>query len=446
MIRLLTGVRGLRTLFALWTSSALLVLSGLGAVPAHAAGSVTETAWIPLACNINGAVDASGNGTGGIPAHIGTALKVTHDATLTPGQTFNLTGVSAFQIVPPAAQSAGYFSFGMGDAFAGVVTQFINQMHPFTMLTTSLSTAAPITSLSVKQLTAPLPNGATVTLKSANAANAYQTQNFVLSAAAALGATTLSVVSQTPNFAYLNNNTQITSTSFPDTATSNFSPGSTNGGTLIDQVAALQPPNTDALAGGTGGVSTTLTAALASAAVVTTINVAALPAAIPLNTAITLNPSGTTGTNSQTQTLAAAAAAGATSLTFQSFTTIAAYPVGTAVTSPDNKAFVSPDATDAAPGQWWSDNLTPQSNVIRQHDFSFGPIPVRGPSDPLGQPVAFGPAPGVGGGIDPNIANDGTPKPAGGLTVGTLGPSSTFTVTGTAGQNVVLLVGDTGAS
>jgi hypothetical protein len=425
--------------------STLLLLSGLGAVPAHAAGSITETGWIPLACNINGSIDASGNGTGGIAAHIGTALRVTHDTSLTPGQTFNLTGVSAFQIVPPPAQSAGYFSFGMGDAFAGVVTQFMNQLHPFTMLNTSLTTAGPITSMNVKPITAPLPNGAVITLKSANAANAYQTQAFTLSAAAAFGATTLNVVSQTPNFAYLNNNTQITSPSFPDTATSNFTPGSTNAGTLIDQVAALQLPNTDAQPGGTGSTSTTLTAALANAtAGVTTLNVAALPAAIPINTAVTLNPSGVTGTSSQTQTLSVAAAAGATTLTFQPFTTISAYPVGTVVSTPTDKAYVSADASDPAPGQWFSDNLTPQSAAIRQKDFTFGPIPVRGPSDPLGQPVAFGPAPGVGGGVDPNLANDGVPKPPGGLTVGTLGPSSTFTVTGAVGQNVVLLVGDTG--
>src|ERR1700730_19354726 len=271
MIRLLTGVRTLRTMFALWMSAALLLLSGLGAVPAHAAGSVTETGWIPLGCDINGNKDANGNYTAGIQAHIGTALKVTHDATLTPGQTFHLTGVSAFQIVPPNAQTAGWASFGNGDAFAGVVTEFMNTLTPFTMLDVSLSTAAPITTITVKPLPQGLPNGATIHLHSANAANVYQNQDFVLSAAAVFGQTALSVVSNTPNFAYLRNNTQVTSTGFTATATSNFSPGSTNGGALIDQVAALQPPNTDALAGGTGGSNTTLTAALATGATVTSL-------------------------------------------------------------------------------------------------------------------------------------------------------------------------------
>jgi hypothetical protein len=427
----------------------LLLLSGLGAVPAQAAGSVTETAWIALACTVQAVVQPNGDYQGGVPTHIGTALKVTHDATLTPGQTFHLTGVSAFQIVPAAAQTVGSLTFG-GDAFAGVVNEFMNTLTPFTMLDANLSTAAPITSMTVHRTAQTLPSGATVHLKSKNAANTLQQQDFVLSAAAPAGSTVLSVVSQTPNFNYLRVGTQITSPSFSAKAGSNFNPGSstaagnyTANGALVDQVKALQPPNTDAVAGGTvvapgaGGTATTLTAGIANGAIVTSLSVAALPAAIPAFTAVTLNPSGTVGTNRQSQTTSALAAAGATTIQVQSFTSLAAYAPGTGVTAPDDKAYVSPDASNPAPGQVWSDNLVAGPSGV----YTFGPIPVAPNTGP--QPTSFGPAPGVGGGTDPNVANDGTPKPNGGLTVGTLGPSSTFTVTGVPGEAVVLLAGDT---
>jgi hypothetical protein len=280
MIRPFTGVRARRTVVALWTASSALLLSGLGAVPAAASGgTVTETGWIPLGCNIAGSADATNtNFTGGVGVHIATALKATHPVNLTPGETFKLTAVSAVQVVPPAAQTSGAV-FGPVNGFEGVVTDFEN-----------------------------------------NLAN----------------------------------------------ATSNFSPGSSNGGLQVNQVQALQPTNDDTIPPGTG-----------------------------------------------------------------------------VTTTGDDKAFVSPDASDPSPIDMWAEQGSPAGSApvpatdpSRQHVYSFGPIPIN--SSGSATVNAYGPAPGENGG--PNVT-DGIPRPLGtGLTVG--GPVNHFTTTGTAGQNVVMDVGD----
>lgn len=64
-------------------------------------------------------------------------------------------------------------------------------------LSSALSTGSPITALPVTATTFALPSGQVVLVGSAG-----NTQAFVLSSAAAAGATSLAVTSQTPNFAY----------------------------------------------------------------------------------------------------------------------------------------------------------------------------------------------------------------------------------------------------
>jgi hypothetical protein len=127
MIRPFTGVRARRTIYAFWTVSAALLMSGLGAVPAAASGgTTTETGWLPLGCNIAGSVDTTNtNYSGGIGVHIATALKATHPTNLHPGETFTLTGVSAVQVVPPPAQTSGAV-FGPVNGFEGIVSDFEN--------------------------------------------------------------------------------------------------------------------------------------------------------------------------------------------------------------------------------------------------------------------------------------------------------------------------------
>jgi hypothetical protein len=104
-----------------------LLMSGLGAAPVAAAtpagqvwNTTTQTSWIPLQCNLNGTL------TTGIPVHIGVAIRATFPATLTPGQKFSLTNVTAYQIQPGAAQFAAN-SFN-ADQVAGTVTDFSNKL------------------------------------------------------------------------------------------------------------------------------------------------------------------------------------------------------------------------------------------------------------------------------------------------------------------------------
>lgn len=79
--------------------------------------------------------------------------------------------------------------------------------------TTLLSTGSPITSLPVAALVNPLAAGATVTITSGG-----HTQNFVTSAAVAVGATAIPITSVTPNFAYPIGST-VTSPAWPAAVT-----------------------------------------------------------------------------------------------------------------------------------------------------------------------------------------------------------------------------------
>ena len=273
MRRRLTWPQGKRSALALGlvlnVALVSLLMSATGAIPAAASAStVTETAWVPLGCNIlTNPIDGTNTYTGGIGVHIAAAVQATHPDSLTVGQVFSLTGVKAIQVVPPASQTAGS-AFGPVNSFEGVVTDFENNLS---------------------------------------------------------------------------------------NATSSFSPGSSNAGHQVNQVAAVQPPNAGAIGPGTGGI-------------------------------------------------------------------------------PDDKAYVSPDLGDPSPIDMWADQSppVPASDARRQHVFSFGPIPIK--SDGTASANAYGPAPGSGGGP---LTTDGVGRPvAGGLTV------APFTTTGSAGQNVVIDVGD----
>ena len=97
-----------------------LGVSGLGAIPAAAANLKTETAFVPLQCNI-GPRDPSGL-SGGIPAHLGVAITATHPKSLNPGQKFDLRSVKPVLIDPPSAQRATAL-FGAAQ-IEGVITDF----------------------------------------------------------------------------------------------------------------------------------------------------------------------------------------------------------------------------------------------------------------------------------------------------------------------------------
>jgi hypothetical protein len=129
MMRSSRDVRVRRTLFALWATSASLLMSGLGATPAAASGgTISETAWIPLGCNVaTNPIDTNHTYTGGIGTHIATALAATHPKNLNVGESFVLTGVSAAQVIPPASQKAGAV-FGPVNGFEGVVSDFENNL------------------------------------------------------------------------------------------------------------------------------------------------------------------------------------------------------------------------------------------------------------------------------------------------------------------------------
>jgi len=77
--------------------------------------------------------------------------------------------------------------WGFGEMFLGTTGT----------LSSALSTGSPVTSLSTTALSVAVSNALTVTLESGT-----ESQTFELSASASVGATSISVVSQTPNFAY----------------------------------------------------------------------------------------------------------------------------------------------------------------------------------------------------------------------------------------------------
>jgi hypothetical protein len=102
------------------------------AAPVAASGTQVVTAWQPLACLILGA----------IPSHIGVALKATIPTSVTPGQQFDMTNVTAIQTLTPAAQTAAA-AFN-ANAFEGVVKDFENNLVGATF---TLSGGAPTTQL-----------------------------------------------------------------------------------------------------------------------------------------------------------------------------------------------------------------------------------------------------------------------------------------------------------
>jgi hypothetical protein len=117
-------LRGIRRRRPLYTMGILVnaavisvAMSSVGASPVAAAGRVTETAWIPLHCNL------ASTFSGGAPVHLAVALKVTHPATVRPGQKFRLRKVTAVQVLPPAAQQTAGVVFH-ADATEGVVNDF----------------------------------------------------------------------------------------------------------------------------------------------------------------------------------------------------------------------------------------------------------------------------------------------------------------------------------
>jgi hypothetical protein len=115
------GLRGRRPVFtvgiALNAALISLAMSSVGASPAAAANRVTQTVWIPLHCNL------ASTFSGGAPVHLAVALKVTHPATVRPGQKFRLRNVTAVQVLPPAAQQTAGVVFH-ADATEGVVNDF----------------------------------------------------------------------------------------------------------------------------------------------------------------------------------------------------------------------------------------------------------------------------------------------------------------------------------
>jgi Na+-translocating ferredoxin:NAD+ oxidoreductase RnfG subunit len=136
MRRRLEWLRGRRKLYALGivvdTALISVVMSASVATPVAASGTQTVTVWQPLACLILGAV----------PSHIGVVLNATIPTSVTPGQQFNMTNVTAIQVLTPAAQTqASLFS---ANAFEGIVKDFENNL---TGATFTLAGGAPSTQL-----------------------------------------------------------------------------------------------------------------------------------------------------------------------------------------------------------------------------------------------------------------------------------------------------------
>ena len=93
-----------------------LAMTSLGATPAAAATTVSDTAWIPLDCNI-------GSQFGGPEQHLAVALQVTHAKHVQPGKPFTLSGISAVQVLPGLAQATAAGTFH-ANAIEGVVFDF----------------------------------------------------------------------------------------------------------------------------------------------------------------------------------------------------------------------------------------------------------------------------------------------------------------------------------
>lgn len=91
----------------------------------------------------------------------------------------------------------GTLYFGLSSTTVNIDGSGITEPTAQVQLNAALSTGAAITSLTVTALSAPIASGANI--KVSSGAN---NQTFTASATASAGATTISVTSQTPNFAY----------------------------------------------------------------------------------------------------------------------------------------------------------------------------------------------------------------------------------------------------
>jgi hypothetical protein len=89
-----------------------MLVASVGAAPAQAAATQTQTAWIPLHCAL----------LGQIPVHVAATLTGTAPTQVAPGGQFNLTGVRTEIVFPPPSQQAGAI-FG-ANAIQGIVQDF----------------------------------------------------------------------------------------------------------------------------------------------------------------------------------------------------------------------------------------------------------------------------------------------------------------------------------
>jgi hypothetical protein len=119
------GFRGRRRLsgFGMALTTALTSLLMFGLAPARAAaGTATETAWLPLGCSFNPNISSDGKTyTGGIGIRSAGALRATHPDSLRTGDTFSLSAVSIIQVIPPNIQTAGAV-YGPVNGYEGVVS------------------------------------------------------------------------------------------------------------------------------------------------------------------------------------------------------------------------------------------------------------------------------------------------------------------------------------
>jgi hypothetical protein len=167
---------------------------------------------------------------------------------------------------------------------------YVQQVNGIT-LRSALSTGSAITSLPTTALSQAVSSGDSIVLTSG-----AHTQTFVASANALVGATTISVTSQTPNFAY------------PTTST------------VIDT-----------------GTTIHLSSALSTGAAITSLPITSLSEAVTSGDSIVL----TSGTSTQTYVASANALVGATTISVTSQTPNFAYPTSSVVNdvSPDTKCW-----------------------------------------------------------------------------------------------------------
>lgn len=149
--------------------------------------------------------------TGGKTAKLSAATR-SFSASVTAGSTVVIKVIGVSRTEEPAVSGGAVKTAAAGKlaiawsapakAEPGWIVEY-RRLEPYlarptaTSLASGLSTGAPVTSLPVKKLTKPLASGILVVLEAES-----HRQVFTLNAAAAVGATALSVVSQTPSFAF----------------------------------------------------------------------------------------------------------------------------------------------------------------------------------------------------------------------------------------------------